>query len=65
MSVHRAKKKIKPRTTRTPRIFEVLLRETARKENPDPENIDNPVIAPRDYEVRQFGRVLELQNRDL
>ena len=44
---------------------EVLLRETARKSCTDPENVDNPMIAPQDYEVRQSGRVLELQNRDL
>ena len=29
------------------------------------QNVDNPMIAPRDYEVRQSGRVLELQNKDL
>ena len=43
--------------------FEVMLREAARKSYP--ENVDNPVIAPRDYEVLQSGRVLELQNTDL
>ena len=48
-----------------PKGIEVMLRETARKSYPDPENIGNPVIAPQDYEVRQSGRVLELQNRDL
>ena len=31
----------------------------------DPENVDNPMIPPQDYDVRPFGRVLELQNRDL
>ena len=46
-----------------PKGIEVLLRETARKSYPD--NVDNPMIAPQDDEVRQCGRVLELQNRDL
>ena len=45
--------------------FEDMRRETARKSYPDPENIHNPMIAPQDYEVRQSGRVFELQNRDL
>ena len=44
--------------------IEVLLREAARKSCPDPENVDNPMIAPRDYEVRQSVRVLVLQNKD-
>ena len=48
-----------------PKAIEVMLRETARKSYPDPENIDNPMIALQDYEVRHSGRVLELQNRDL
>ena len=46
-----------------PKVIEVLLRETARKSYPD--NVDNPMIAPQDDEVRQSGRVLELQNKDL
>ena len=29
--------------------IEVLLRDTAPKSFPDPENPDNPLIAPRDY----------------
>ena len=45
--------------------IEIMLRETARKSYPDPENIHNPMIAPLDNEIRQSGRVLELQNRDL
>ena len=52
-------------TARTSNGMEVLLMETARKTYPDPENVENPVIAPQDYDVRQSGRVLELQNRDL
>ena len=32
--------------------IEVWLRETARKGFPDPENVDNPVLAPQDYNVR-------------
>ena len=47
-----------------PKGIEVLLRETARKSYPDPENVDTPLIAPRDYEVRQLVRVLVLQNED-
>ena len=43
--------------------IDVILRETARKNYP--ENVDSPMIAPRDHEVRQSGRVLELQNKDL
>ena len=48
-----------------PKGIEVLLRETARKGYPDPGDVDNPMIAPQDYDARQAGRVLELQNRDL
>ena len=47
-----------------PKGIEVLLRETARKVCADPENVDNPMIAPQDCDVLQSGRVLELQNRD-
>ena len=42
-----------------PKGIEVVLRETARKSYP--ENVDNPMVAPRDYEVRQSGRVLEVR----
>ena len=38
---------------------------TARKGCPNPENVDNPKIAPQDYDARQSRRVLELQNRSL
>ena len=48
-----------------PEGIEVLLRETDRKGYPDPENVENPLIAPQDYDVRQSGRVLELHNGDL
>ena len=30
-----------------------------------PEDATDPMVAPPDYEIRQSGRVLELQNRDL
>ena len=30
-----------------------------------PENVDNPMIVSEDYDVRQSGRFLELQSRDL
>ena len=46
-----------------PKGIEVMLRETSRKSDPDSENIDNPVIVPQDYEVRQSGRVLELRKQ--
>ena len=45
--------------------IDVLLRETARKHYPVLENVNNPMIAPQDYDVRQSGRVLELHNRVL
>ena len=49
-----------------PKGVEVLLRETVRKGYPVPEDVDNPMIAHRDYNVlRQSERVLEFQNRDL
>ena len=48
-----------------PEGIEVLLRVTDRKGYPDPENVDSPMIAPQDYDVRQSGRVLELHNGDL
>ena len=35
--------------------IEVLLREAARKGYPDPENLDNPMIAPQNYDGRQCG----------
>ena len=48
-----------------PKGIEIFVRETAKKGYPDPQNFDNPMSAPLDYDVRQCGRVLELQNRDL
>ena len=48
-----------------PKGIEVMLRETARKNYPDPDNVDNSMIAPQDYDVHQSGRVLEHQNKDL
>ena len=45
--------------------IKVLVRETTRMNYPCTEDVDNPMIAPQDYDVRQSGRVLELQNRDL
>ena len=44
--------------------IEVLLRETTKKNYPNTEDVDNPMIAPQDYDVRQSERVLEFQNRD-
>ena len=48
-----------------PKAVEGLLRATARKNYPKSENVDIRMIAPEAYDVRQSGRVLELQNRDL
>ena len=48
-----------------PKSIEVLMRDAARKGYPDTENLDNPMIAPQNYDGCQSGRVLELQNRDL
>ena len=48
-----------------PKSIEVLLRETARKDYPVLGNVNNPMIAPPDYDVRQSGCVLELHNGDL
>ena len=47
------------------KTIEGLLRATARKIHPESEDIDNPMIAPQDFVVRQSGRVLELRNRSL
>ena len=47
-----------------PKGFEVLLGETTKKNCPNPEDVDNPKIAPQDYDVRPSERVLEFQNRD-
>ena len=47
------------------KTIEGLLRATARKIHPEAEDVDNPMIAPQDYDVRQSGRVLELRNRSL
>ena len=44
--------------------IEVLM-ETARKDFPDKGDVDNPTIAPQDYDARQARRVLEFQSRDL
>ena len=48
-----------------PKAIEGLLRATARKNYPNSEDVDNLMLAPQDYDVRQSARVLELQNRDL
>ena len=44
---------------------ESQLRAAAQRGYPNPEDAEDPMIAPPDYDVRQSGRVLELQNRDL
>ena len=40
-------------------------RAAAQRGYPNTEDAEDPMMAPPDYEVRQCGRVLELQNRDL
>ena len=64
VSVHRVNEKEQTEDSSYPKGIEVLLREVARKSYPDPENVDNPMITPWDYEVRQSVRVLVLQNKD-
>ena len=44
---------------------ESQLRAAAQRSYLNPEDVEDPMIAPPDYDVRQSGRVLELQNRDL
>ena len=61
MSVLRVTKRNKLRTALIPESIEVMLRETARRSFP--ENVDSPMIPPRDSEGRQCGRVEELQNK--
>ena len=47
------------------RGVEGQLRAAAERGYPNPEDAEDHMMAPPDYEVRQSGRVLELQNRDL
>ena len=47
------------------RGVESQLRAAAQRGYPDPEDAEDPTVAPPDYEIRQSGRVLELQSRDL
>ena len=47
------------------KAIEGLLRATARKIYQESEDVDNPMIAPQDCDVRQSRRVLELRNRSL
>ena len=47
------------------RRVETQLRAAAQQGYPTPQDAMNPMKAPPDYEVRQSGRVLELQNKDL
>ena len=54
------KGKIKGEDSSYTKGIEALLRETARKGYSDLEEVNNPMIAPQDYDVCQSGRVLEL-----
>ena len=65
MSVHRVRREEQAEDWSHPKGVEVLLRQAARKVSSDPENVDNPMITPHDNEVRQSGRFLVLQKRDL
>ena len=47
------------------RGVEGQLRAPGRQGPPDQEDAEDPMVAPPDYEIRQSGSVLELQNRDL
>ena len=47
------------------KAIEGLLRAMAGKIHPESDDVDNSMIAPQDYDVRQPGRVLELRNRSL
>ena len=51
------------RITLISKVLKLCSERTARKSYP--ENVDNPTVVPQDYEVRQSGRVLELQNKNL
>ena len=64
MSEHRVTRKDKLRTARTPKVLKSHWGRRL-ESYPDPKNVDNPMIAHQDYDVRESGRVLELQNRDL
>ena len=61
--VRRVRKKEQAEDSSYPKGIEVMLRETVRKSYP--ENVDNPMTASRDCEVRQSARDLELQNNGL
>ena len=41
-----------------------MLKETAKRNRPNPEAVDSPEIAPQDHDVRQSERVLEFENKD-
>ena len=41
------------------------LRAAAQRAYRDQEDATDPMVAPEDYDVRQSGRVLELQNSDI
>ena len=51
------------RITLISRVLKLCSEKTARKSCP--EDVDNSTVAPQDYEVRQSGRLLDLQNTDL
>ena len=64
VSAHSVNKKEPAEDSSYPKSIEVLLRGATQKRYPYPKNLNNTMIAPQDYEVRQSVRVLELQNKD-
>ena len=65
--VHEYKATIKDevRTALTPKVLKSWWGRRLKRGVQTQENDDNPMIAPQDYDVRQSGRGLKLQHRDL
>ena len=61
MSVRRVRGRNKLRTALIPRVLK--LSEKKQLGRSYPENVENPMLAPQDFYVRQSGRVFELQNK--
>ena len=65
VSEHRVSRKDKVRTARTPKLLKTCWGRRLEKNCPKSENVDNPMMSLQDFEVRQSGRDLELQKKDL
>ena len=63
MNKHTVKRRNRRKTTRVCEESKASLRTAAQPGYPNPEDAEDPMIAPPDYDVRQSGRVLELQYR--